>query len=158
MQHDQLPRIVKDMMQVPRTLLAAETVRYEYQGAHREGGPRSSSMLQGPVWLELGSRDLEMAGAGCRAGLGKSNPRPACRTRTRPGPGGAPAQKLSVSKLLGARLPIFLLDPIASAPSDLGVSHHPFGTRSLDLLPDSAPGLGLYLLALLSSPTRLSAP
>lgn len=57
MQHDQLPWIVKDMMQVPRTLLAAETVRYEYQGAHREGGrgpPVCSRVLCG--WnLEVGT-------------------------------------------------------------------------------------------------------
>lgn len=131
---DQLPRIVKDMMQVPLHLVGGRNRQVRIPGVHREGRPRSSSILQGPVWLELGTWDLEMAGVEGGAGLGKRQPETgmsdpdSARTRRC-----NPPKKNRVSKLLGTCLPIFLLDPIASASSGLGVSHHPSGTGSLDL-------------------------
>lgn len=67
----QLPRIVKDICKCRCTSLAAETVRYEYQGGAQGGGPRSSSALQVPVWLELGLGD---GGLESGAGLGKKQP------------------------------------------------------------------------------------
>lgn len=62
----QLPRIVKDIMQVPLYLVGGRN-----RQVHREGGPRSSSTLQGLCGWNLGLGD---GGLESGAGLGKKQP------------------------------------------------------------------------------------
>lgn len=59
-------------MQVPLHLVGGRNRQVRIPGGAQGGG---AEVLQyAPGWLELGSRDLEMAGAGCGAGLGKRQP------------------------------------------------------------------------------------
>lgn len=131
----QLPRIVKDMMQVPLHLVGGRS-----RQVRTPGGGEVLQCTPGPC--VVGAWDLEMAGVEGGAGLGKRQPETGTSDPDPARPRGA-----TRLKIISVQTTQFLLGSLhlgAQWPWSPPSSFWHWVVRSL--LPDSAPRLAVYVL------------